>query len=484
MKTRSVLCLALAWAVAVPAAADTRATYYALFLSGKKIGYEVATRAESGGKVTTTESMQITLARAGTPITIEITQTCIERANGTPLAFRATQGAGIMAAQIDGLLLPGGKMRVKTTRSGKTETVTTDYPEGALMPEKFAMLMKEKGLKEGTTYRCREFVPLTLTAMDCEVRVGPRKEVDLLGRVVPLTEIRMTGKQAGGAVRTVTYVDDRFEVQKTVAPVLGMNLEAVACTKEFALSKDDPAELLNKAILASPVPLTDAAGARSITYRLVPTGQSRLKFLASDNQSVRKREDGSFVVTVQPVRDPPRSLLPYRGTDAAGQAALAPTPYLQSDDAKVADLARQAVGDARDIATAARRIEKFVRLYIKKKDLSVGYASAAEVARSRQGDCTEHAVLTAAMCRAAGIPAQVVIGVAYAEQIGNRKNAFVPHAWNRALVGGKWIGLDAALDGFDARRIALAAGDGAPEDFFGALGTLGYFKIARVDVRK
>ena len=51
-------------------------------------------------------------------------------------------------------------------------------------------------------------------------------------------------------------------------------------------------------------------------------------------------------------------------------------------------------------------------------------------------------------------------------------------------MGGKWIGLDAALDGFDARHIALGAGDGAPEDFFGALGTLGYFKIARIDVRK
>ncbi|HUU58262.1 MAG TPA: hypothetical protein VMZ50_01855, partial [Phycisphaerae bacterium] len=194
MKMRSAFCLALAWAVTVPAVADTRTSYCAVFLSGRKIGHQVLTRSESGGKVTTTGSMQITLARAGTPMTIEITQTWIETANGTPLAFRATQGAGVMAMEIDGRLLPDGKMRVKTTRSGKTETVTMDYPKGALMSEKSAMLMKEKGLKEGTTYRCILFDPLTLAAMDYEVRVGPRRDVDLLGRVVPLTEIRMTGK--------------------------------------------------------------------------------------------------------------------------------------------------------------------------------------------------------------------------------------------------------------------------------------------------
>ena len=39
----------------------------------------------------------------------------------------------------------------------------------------------------------------------------------------------------------------------------------------------------------------------------------------------------------------------------------------------------------KDAATAARRIEKFVRKYINKKNLSVGYASALEVARSRRG---------------------------------------------------------------------------------------------------
>jgi CHASE2 domain-containing sensor protein len=83
--------------------------------------------------------------------------------------------------------------------------------------------------------------------------------------------------------------------------------------------------------------------------------------------------------------------------------ATKPTRFLQSDDKRIVDLARKAVGDAKDAVQAARRIEAFVAKYIDNKSMSVGYASAVEVVESRQGDCSEFAVLTAALCRAIAI---------------------------------------------------------------------------------
>jgi transglutaminase-like putative cysteine protease len=126
--------------------------------------------------------------------------------------------------------------------------------------------------------------------------------------------------------------------------------------------------------------------------------------------------------------------------------------------------------------------------YIDNKSLSVGYASAAEVAVSRQGDCSEFAVLTAAMCRAVGIPAQVVVGVAYVEAFSGLQDGFGPHAWAQAYVGGKWVGLDSAfkssgLGGYDAGHIALAIGNGDPADFFALVNTIGQFKIEKVIVK-
>ncbi len=48
----------------------------------------------------------------------------------------------------------------------------------------------------------------------------------------------------------------------------------------------------------------------------------------------------------------------------------------------------------------ALKLEQFVNNYIKKKNFSQAFASAAEVLETREGDCTEHAVLLAALCRA------------------------------------------------------------------------------------
>jgi transglutaminase-like putative cysteine protease len=116
----------------------------------------------------------------------------------------------------------------------------------------------------------------------------------------------------------------------------------------------------------------------------------------------------------------------------------------------------------------------------------VGFASAAEVARTRTGDCTEHAVLLAAMLRAEKIPARVVSGLIYADEFEGKKGIFGYHMWAQAsLGGGSWLNLDATLPDnatFDATHIALATTDLADGETSNALVSLvpllGNLKIA------
>jgi len=195
------------------------------------------------------------------------------------------------------------------------------------------------------------------------------------------------------------------------------------------------------------------------------------------------------VVTVRPVSAPAGAKFPYKGRSEELLEALEPTRFLQSDRKEIVELAKKAVGNTKDAAKAAGKIESFVATYIDNKSLSVGYASAAEVAASRQGDCSEFAVLTAAMCRSVGIPARVVAGVAYIKNFAGIQDRFGGHAWVEAYVGGKWVGLDAAfksagLGGYEAGHIALAVGNGDPEDFFNLVTTLGRFRIYKVIVHK
>jgi len=126
-------------------------------------------------------------------------------------------------------------------------------------------------------------------------------------------------------------------------------------------------------------------------------------------------------------------------------------------------------------------LQEYVRRFIRNKDLNVGYASALEVAKHPEGDCTEHAVLLAALGRALGIPTRVVDGLAYTERYAGMDHVFVPHAWAQAWVDGHWQSFDAALPGFDAGHIALSAGDGDPWRFFSGMDTLGRLRIDRVE---
>jgi cytochrome c-type biogenesis protein CcmH/NrfG len=66
---------------------------------------------------------------------------------------------------------------------------------------------------------------------------------------------------------------------------------------------------------------------------------------------------------------------------------------------------------------------------------------------SRQGDCTEHAVLFAALARALGIPTRVAIGLIYVPNGDSNLGRFVYHMWDEIYLSdrdyGEWVPIDA-----------------------------------------
>jgi transglutaminase-like putative cysteine protease len=91
---------------------------------------------------------------------------------------------------------------------------------------------------------------------------------------------------------------------------------------------------------------------------------------------------------------------------------------------------------------------------IKEKNFETAFAPASEVAIALSGDCTEHSVLTAAMCRAVGVPSRVAVGLIYADRL----KGFGYHMWNEVYVNNRWVALDAAFDqtSVDAVHIKLS----------------------------
>ena len=71
-----------------------------------------------------------------------------------------------------------------------------------------------------------------------------------------------------------------------------------------------------------------------------------------------------------------------------------------------------------------------------------GWYAASIVVKRGEGDCTEHAVLLAALARARGLPARVVIG-SLVEVVGEEIGAY-GHAWTEVYDGQVWRRADAA----------------------------------------
>ena len=102
-------------------------------------------------------------------------------------------------------------------------------------------------------------------------------------------------------------------------------------------------------------------------------------------------------------------------------------------------------------------METYVYKEMKKKNFSTILGSAAEVARTMEGDCTEHAVLLAAILRSQDIPARVAIGLIYSERLGG----FGGHMWTEAWLDGHLVPLDGTLGqgGIGVCHIKLADSD-------------------------
>jgi transglutaminase-like putative cysteine protease len=131
-----------------------------------------------------------------------------------------------------------------------------------------------------------------------------------------------------------------------------------------------------------------------------------------------------------------------------------PNAMITSEDPAVIQFARKAIAGAVDPWEKASRIVHWVAQNIQDKNFGTTFAPASEVARDLSGDCTEHGVLTAAMCRAVGIPTRVVVGLVYVEQLGG----FGFHLWNEVYVNRRWVAVDPTFDqtSVDAVHIKLS----------------------------
>lgn len=112
---------------------------------------------------------------------------------------------------------------------------------------------------------------------------------------------------------------------------------------------------------------------------------------------------------------------------------------------------------------APEDVARFVSEYIDQKSYQRAFDVASRVAESKSGDCTEHAVLTAALLRKGRVPARVLLGIvllAVSREGREPQLMAVGHSWVEYHDGKSWQIADAALRPDDEQPSART---GAPD---------------------
>ena len=243
---------------------------------------------------------------------------------------------------------------------------------------------------------------------------------------------------------------DRFGdmLEGSIGGAMTFKLEDEATAKQLDKSFDT----LSDNIVRVKGELDEPSKMKNLTLRI--SGIDTSGVLATNMQRVISVTDSAFLLGITGQNAPlDASRLPVK-SDALNEYLLN-EPYLQSDDPKIINLARQIVGNKKDSWAAARKINRWVYENIE-KSFTPDLSNALQTLSSRRGDCGEHTALAVALMRAAGIPSRPIVGLIYWPP----GHGFGYHAWVEAFVG-EWVHMDPSWgeDLANPARIAIARGD-------------------------
>lgn len=259
---------------------------------------------------------------------------------------------------------------------------------------------------------------------------------------------------------TTLRADEQFYVQTEQTLTGGQPFALQTCSKDCALEDFKPLIHVYRQLIKSPYRITDSALAGKIRYEL--TGEFTYVPPTTGEQKVVKNTDGYRLEVCSDCGDeaPP--------SPQQLSIALRPTYWLPADIPEFHAVVDQVVPkEGWNSVQIMERLAGFVKSHMQVEVNFSGYATAHEAYDSRSGDCTENALLLAALGRTAGVPTRVAVGLAYTStQFFGRRYVFVPHTWVQAWTGERWQSFDAGLNGFSSGYITLALSNGEQAEFY------------------
>lgn len=406
----------------------------------------------------TTSELNLTVKRFQDTASLRMETGTEEDADGKVTAVSMRQFLGkdqetVMEGTVEG---KGLRILVHDVRGGeKVERLdkTNPWDESVLGLYRQQFMYKQRKVKPGDRFDYLSYEPTLTLVVKTQVMVQDFEEVVVNGKKQRLLRVEAVpdkiriGENAVQLPALTAWLDEKYETLRSEVDVPGLG--------RLTLYRGSKAEVSRPVPSGSPQDLDIGLGqlvrlnyriparyaAEDVVYRITLKGDqdAASAFAQDDRQKIENAKGDTFDLRVHARREPST----VKEADAVGEEYLGSSYFINAADPTVKALAIKAVEQEKDPWRRAVKIEGWVHNNMTKKNYTQAFATADHVAKNREGDCTEHAVLAAAMCRAVGIPARTAFGLIYIENGGQPAMGF--HMWTEVWVRGQWVPIDATL---------------------------------------
>ncbi|MGO9464736.1 MAG: transglutaminase-like domain-containing protein [Isosphaeraceae bacterium] len=459
----STLMLTIAAVVALVSGQCARAqdSWDAIYLGGSKTGWvhTFVKKVQDRGRdyLNVRVDIEQTVKRGKDFSVTKLMYGTIETLDGQVLRLDTLTEAGTQKLRAHGDVIKG-EMELVLEGTGERQKLTIPWGPDVRGPYAPEQSMAKKPMTERETRTLKMFMPdlnkicqITLQARGIEpVVLGD-------GAIKPLLRVEQTTKVDGKPrpeFDATLWADSGGQLLKTEQDIFG-GVIMFRTTEKAAKSPGGPIQfdMIKNTLIKLARDIPDPEKARLVKYRLtLKEGNPAEAIMADPRQTLQPGADGNTAI-LEVKRIGPLDGEP--GPAEVDPQYLKPNALVTSQDRQVRALAQRATRGVTDPWQKAVRINDAVYKYVEKKTFEVAFAAANEVARNRSGDCTEHSVLAAAMCRAVGIPSRVAVGLVYVDEPRQELKGFGYHMWIEVYVNQRWVALDPTFDQSDVDAVHL-----------------------------
>ena len=414
-----------------------------LYMQDRKVGYSNFAITPRGDGWLVTDRSVLRLRVMDTDQTVHAHTVAETDGQYALQSFRVRLDSGVGEFAVEGVVADAVLTVIMTIGTQTDERrISLDGP--LFVPGALRASLIDGGLRQGVQLDAAVFDAAAMATERLVIRVVSREELPSRGG--PVQAWRLAESFRG--IETTVWVDDRGVTLREQGP---MGLVAVRETAERATGHGwgdgTLVDLMDAVAVPVAAPIENPRESARLHLRL--DGLGPLTPPSDDRQVLR---GATLVVEREELSPGDTFVLPYEAE--RWSADLAATAFVQSTHPRLTETSARILDGQTDARKAANLLRQWVFRTLEKQPVA-SIPNALQVLEMGVGDCNEHAVLFAALARAAGLPARVVAGVVYSQGV------FLYHAWNEVWLGQRWVSVDPAFDQMpaDATHVKLLLGE-------------------------